>query len=278
MAYKASSADPCGKGGAVGGVTLDVRDRIAHISIEGGNHLNILTLELIHDLVIALEDFRDRHDAHVAVLSGAGDHAFSAGGDLKGPLTTHPEEFTPKTNRDQFWWPRSGFRDATRRLINFENDKPVIAAINGYCLGIALIFVSQQTDIRIAGTNATFGLTETQRGLCGGAASAQLGRHMSLANEMYLTLTGNSIDAKEAWRIGFVNFVVKPEHTLDRANEVAAQIARLPIQVIKAEREGVLRGRDLDRAGAWRLAQALYTIQVQEEDAYVGAADFLAHR
>lgn len=259
-------------------VAYSVSDRIAHVTIQGENELNILTAELIAELNDVLEDFRDRRDASVAVLSGAGTKAFSAGGDLRGPITTHPEEFTLEGNREAYWWPRHGVRAATGRMLNLEIDKPVVAAVNGYCLGVAFMMFVRLTDIRVAGTNATFGFTETKRGLCGGAAVAQLGNQIPHAAEMYMVLTGNSIDAEEALRYGLVNFVVDPEETLERANSIARDIAEIPIQVIKAEKEGAIRARTLDKQSAWRLSNALYTIQVHEPDAYKGAEKFIASR
>jgi enoyl-CoA hydratase/carnithine racemase len=262
----------------VSGVAYEVRDRIAYITIEGENDLNILTAEIIAEWGRVLEDFRDRRDATVAVVAGAGTRAFSAGGDLKGPVSTHPEEFTLKGNREAFWWPRHGVRAATGHLLNLEVDKPVVAAVNGYCLGVALMIMVRQTDIRVAGTNATFGFTETKRGLCGGAAVAQLGNQIPHAVEMYMVLTGNSIDATEALRAGLVNFVVEPEDCHARAESIAQDIARIPIEVIKAEKEGAIRSRTMDSKSAWRLSNALYTIQVHEPDAYKGAEDFLSER
>lgn len=259
-------------------IAYSVTDRIAHITIEGHNDLNILTADMIAELCDVFEDFRDRRDASVAVVSGAGTKAFSAGGDLTGPLTSHPEEFTLEGNRNAFWWPRHGVRAATGRMLNLDIDKPVIAAINGYCLGVSFMMAVRLTDIRVAGRNATFGFTETQRGLCGGAAVAQLGNQIPHVAEMYMVLTGNSVDADEALRYGLVNFVVEPEDTLARADAIAQDIARIPIQVIKAEKEGALRARTMDRQSAWRLSNALYTIQVHEPDAYKGAEEFLANR
>jgi enoyl-CoA hydratase/carnithine racemase len=266
------------QGYTLSSIEYEVRDRIAHITISGHNDLNILTAEMIAELCDVLEDFRDRPDASVAVISGAGTKAFSAGGDLKGPVTTHPDEFTLEGNRRAFWWPRYGVRAATGRMLNLDIDKPVIAAINGYCLGVALMMVVRLSDIRVAGDAASFGFTETQRGLCGGAAVAQLGNQIPHVAEMYMVLTGNAVSADEAQRFGLINFVVSPDQVIAKADEIAAGIAKIPIEVIKAEKEGALRARTMDRQSAWRLSNALYTIQVHESYAYKGAEDFLAKR
>jgi enoyl-CoA hydratase len=259
-------------------VGYSVRDRIAHITLQGDNDLNILTAEMIAEFCDVLEDFRDRQDASVAVISGAGSRAFSAGGDLKGPVSSHQDEFTLDGNRRAFWWPRYGVRAATGRMLNMDIDKPVIAAINGYCLGVALMMLVRLTDIRVAGQDATFGFTETQRGLCGGAAVAQLGTQIPHVAEMYMVLTGNSVSAQEAQGFGLINFVVPSAEVRTKADEIAAGIARIPIEVVKAEKEGAIRARSMDRQSAWRLSNALYTIQVHESYAYQGAQDFLAKR
>lgn len=259
-------------------IGYSVADRVAHITIQGDNHLNILTAEMIAEFCDVVERFRDDPDATVVVIHGAGDKAFSAGGDLKGPVTAHPDEFTLEGNRRAFWSPRYGVRAATGRMLNLDIDKPVIAAINGYCLGVALMMVVRLTDIRIAGDEASFGFTETQRGLCGGAAVAQLGNQIPQVHEMYMVLTGNYVPAEEAQRFGLVNFVVPTADVLAKADEIAAGIARIPIEVVKAEKEGAIRARTMDRQSAWRWSNALYTIQVHESYAYQGAADFLAKR
>jgi enoyl-CoA hydratase/carnithine racemase len=259
-------------------IEYKVTDRVAHITITGHNDLNILTAEMIADFCSVMEGFRDDPDATVAVISGAGTRAFSAGGDLKGPVTSHPDEFTLEGNRRAFWNPTYGVRAATGRMLNLEVEKPVIAAINGYCLGVALMMVIRLTDIRVAGSEAGFGFTETQRGLCGGAAVAQLGNQIPRVHEMYMVLTGNSVSAEEAKSFGLINFVVPPDQVLAKADEIASGIAAIPIEVVKAEKEGAVRARTMDPKSAWRWSNALYTIQVHESYAYKGAEDFLAKR
>jgi len=237
-----------------------------------------MPLELVRDLADALLEFRDSRELWVAILSGKGEKAFSAGGDLKGPISSQPEFFTPKGNRDWLWWPNEGIRANTGRLVTLEVDKPIIAAINGYCLGISFIAMLQLSDIRVAGSGATFGLTETRRGLSGGAASSQLTRRLPHAVAMYMILTGNSITADEALQWGLVSKVVAPGEVMATAASIAADICDLPIEVVKAEKEGAIRGHDMTRADAFRLTQMLYTIQVQEPGVYQRAEDFLNKR
>lgn len=259
----------------MGGIGYKADGQVARITIEGDNDLNFLSLEMVTAFADALIDFRSRRDLWVAIVSGRGEKAYSAGGDLKGPVSTYPEFFTPKANREWVWWPHEGIRAATGRLVTLELDKPVIAAINGYCLGISFISMLQLTDIRVAGTGATFGLTETRQGLCGGAASGQLTRHLPRAVAMHMVLTGRSITAEDALRWGLVTKVVPPGDVMAEADSIAADICELPIEVVKAEKEGAVRAHELTREGAFRLAQMLYTIQVQEPGVFDRAENFL---
>jgi enoyl-CoA hydratase/carnithine racemase len=259
----------------VGSIGYDTNGPIARITIQGDNELNLLSLDMVDALSKALVRFRDDRSLAVAVIAGQGSKAFSAGGDLKGPITTTPELFTPQGNRDWVWWPREEPRAATERLITLEIDKPVIAEIRGYCLGLALMMLCQVTDIRVAGASATFGFTETQQGLSGGAASSQILRHFTPGLGMYMALTGERISAHEAMQAGLLAKVVPDNELRATVDTIAAQIGELPIEVLKSEKEGALRTRDKTRQEAFRLATLLYTIHVQQEGAYDRAASFL---
>jgi E-phenylitaconyl-CoA hydratase len=262
----------------LGQINYETDGPIARIMIQGDNSLNLLGLDMVDKLTSTLVDFREDRSLKVAIVSGHGGRAFSAGGDLKGPITTQPELFTPEGNRDWVWWPRTEPRAATERLITLEVDKPVIAAIDGYCLGLALMFLLQVTDIRVAGEAATFGFTETQQGLSGGSATSQILRHATPGLGMYMALTGDTITAEEALRAGLLAKVVPDGDVMKVADQIAQRIAPLPIEVLKSEKEGALRSRDKSRQEAFRLATLLYTIHVQQEGVYDRAAEFLSRK
>ena len=92
-----------------------------------------------------------------------------------------------------------------------QRTKPIIAAIDGYCLGKGLIYVLQHTDIRIASDNAIFGLPEIAYGMAGASGSTRLAQQIPLTAAAWLALTGEFIDAAEALRVHLINKVVSPE-------------------------------------------------------------------
>jgi enoyl-CoA hydratase/carnithine racemase len=259
----------------MGSIAFKRDGQIARITIEGDNSLNLLELSMVDSLATALGEFRDDRDLKVAIVAGDGTKAFCAGGDLKGPISTSPELFTPEGNRDWVWWPRAEPRAATQRLLNLEVDKPVLAAVNGYCLGLGFMFMLQVTDIRIAGTSARFGLTETRQGLSGGAASSQILRNLTPGLGMYMALTGDFITAAEAFQAGMLARVVEDDQVQSTVDQIAEHIAALPIEVLKAEKEGALKSRDMSKQDAFRLATLLYTIHVQAPGVYDTAATFI---
>jgi E-phenylitaconyl-CoA hydratase len=261
----------------VGQIRYEVSDRIALVTIEGDNDLNVLTLDMMDALVDRLLAFQDDRDVAVAILTGAGERAFSVGGDLRGP-GDDPDFFSAERVRAWCLWPREGRRSTFTRIMTLEVDKPVIAAVNGYCLGGALVAMVQLSDIRVAGTGATFGLAETKHGMPGGAATAQLGKYLPHAVAMQMALTGNSITAADAYRWGLVSKLVEPGEVLATARALALEVAALPVEVAKAEKEGALQALHLSREGAFRVAQYQYTVFAHESGAQEGVASFRQHK
>ena len=202
------------------------RDGIALITFNRPERRNAFSPETIVRLAEAWIDYRDDDALRVAILTGAGDKAFCAGGDLGTLLPLFTGARKPETDWDHRLMSDLGQTMSTALLRPFELYKPIVAAINGYALagGSELL---QATDIRIASTTASFGLTETQRGLVPGAGSmVRLPRQVPYCKAMEILMTGDAISAEEALRIGFVNEVVAPERVLPRAYEFAERLAR----------------------------------------------------
>src|ERR1700686_1629923 len=104
-------------------------------------------------------------------------------------------------------------------------DKPVIAAVNGFCIGGGMEFI-QATDLRVASENASFGLQEVKWAILPAASSlARLQRQIPYCKAMEILLTGNRIDAQEAWRLGLINYVVPAAQVMAKAEELATTIA-----------------------------------------------------
>ncbi|MCZ7600022.1 MAG: enoyl-CoA hydratase-related protein [Gammaproteobacteria bacterium] len=145
--------------------------------------------------------------------------------------------------------------------------KPVVAAINGFCLagGTELI---QGTDIRIAAEHARFGLTEVSRGIIpAGGSLARLARQIPYAKAMEILLTGQHMTAQEAWRIGLVNEVVPAENVVARAREYGAMIAANAPLAVSACKEAVIRSSGVTLEEAYRIESEVSAKVMRSEDA-----------
>jgi E-phenylitaconyl-CoA hydratase len=210
---------------------------------------------------------RDDKDVRAAVITGAGEKAFSSGADLKSYITR-------KAELDEFWQTQKGM------LLNrgLEVWKPVVAAVNGYCLagGMTLLLA---TDIRIAVSHATFSLAEVKRGIIAGNGGTQrIMAQLPHAIAMEMLLTGNSIDAGTAARWGLVNQVVEPEHLLDTAMDYAQQIARNAPLAVQAAKELAIKGPEMGLQGGLRFEQTINKILMGSEDAREGVLAFKEKR
>ena len=254
-------------------VTFETKDRIAIITIHRPLLMNSLDGETLVGLNKAWIDFRDNPELWVAIITGAGVKAFSSGADIKG--LAHYFNSTPATERKARADREPGLGGITR---NLEIWKPIIAAVNGYCLAGGLE-IALACDIRIASENATFGFTEISRGIIPGAGGTQrLARLIPLGKCLEMMLTAESIDAQEAYRIGLVNKVVPPEQLLPEAIKLAERICRNAPLAVQAAKEAVYRGLDVPLPEGLRLEQFLAEPVIQSEDAKEGPKAFYEKR
>jgi len=197
---------------------------VATITLNRPAARNALTPEMLCLLADAFLDFRDDDRLRVAILTGAGELAFCAGGDLARtlPLMTGARAAEDAWDRRVLGEP---LVMAASSLRGFALDKPVIAAINGACLA-AGFEILLGTDIRIAADHASFGLPEVQRALIPFAGSlARLPRQIAQAHAMEILLTGRPVSAGRALQIGLVNQTLPAAEVMPRALELARQIA-----------------------------------------------------
>ena len=190
-----------------------------------------------------------RKDLHVAILTGAGDTDFCAGGDLKltMPLVTGARQ--PETEWDaRLLADMTQFTDAILR--GFELYKPVIAAVNGSALGGGTE-MANACDLRVAAEHAVFGTPEAKVGLLpGGGSLTRLPRQIPYALAMEMLLIGDPVSAQQALAMGLVNYVVPRAQLMDKARELAAKIAANGPLAVRKIKEGVrARERRPDRAG-----------------------------
>src|SRR5437762_13428462 len=205
-------------------------------------------------------------DIWVGVITGAGEKASTAGADLVGMHGT--------AEKAEVGWssPRP-----TRFDLGLEVQKPLIAAVNGYCLagGLELALVC---DIRIASDSAKFGCPEVKWNLLHGYGAQRLPEIVGLTNAMYLLLTGQFIDAQEALRIGLVNEVVPAKQLMPRTRELAETICANGPMAVRMTKELVLRSRDLSLPDGIRLYQALNRLIELSSDLEEGTRAFAEKR
>ena len=254
------------------------RDGVAILTFNRPERRNALSPQLMVLLAEAWQDFRDDDALRVAVLTGAGDQAFCAGGDLALLLPL----FTGARQPEDDWDRRlmGGLPDvmSTALLRPFELYKPIVAAINGYALAGGSEIL-QSTDIRIASRTARFGLSEAKRGLVpGGGSMVRLPRQVPYCKAMEILLLGDDISAEEAHRIGFVNELVEPEALMPRALEVADRLARNGPIAVRNIKEAVLRTSGLPLHDAYAIEQECSAAVVASEDAREGPRAFMEKR
>lgn len=206
-------------------VLTEKRDGVYILALNRPEKRNALCSEMWADIAHALVEFENDDESRVLVITNKGP-CFCAGSDL--------EELAAGTNHPPEGFERNGFATIT----GYDLKKPVIAAIEGYCMGGGTEIV-MSVDLAVASSNSTFGLPEVKRGLLatGGAAFLKLGRAIPVKFAMELLLTGDPIDAQTAQSWGMVNHVVEPGCALDAALELASRIAaNAPIAVAESKR------------------------------------------
>jgi E-phenylitaconyl-CoA hydratase len=219
------------------------------------------------DLSAAWTRIRDDEAINVAIVTGAGEKSFTTGADLKSVIGK------PLALSD-LWLTQ---RDA---LLNrgLEVWKPVIAAINGYCLGGGMTLMLA-TDIRVAASHATFGLSEVKRGIIAANGGTQrILDQVPYAIAMEMLLVGETFGAEKAERWGLVNKVVPQAELMSTALDYARRIAANGPLAVRAAKELALRGQDINLAAGLRMEQLVAQILNASEDVREGAAAFAEKR
>ena len=259
-------------------VLYEKRDGVATITLNRPERRNAFSPESIIRLAEAWIDYRDDDAMRVAILTGAGDKAFCAGGDLGTLLPLLTGAKPPEDEWGEKLMANVAHYMSTALLRPFELYKPIVAAINGFALagGSELL---QATDIRIASTNASFGLSETQRGLVpGGGSMVRLPRQVPWARAMQILMTGDAVPAQDALAMGFVNEVVAPDRLLPRALEFADRLKRNAPVAVAAVKEAALRTSGVPLEEAYRIEAEISARVVATEDAREGPRAFTEKR
>lgn len=250
------------------GIRYEVEGAVVLITIDRPEARNALDPEHNAALAAAFADFEADADLRVAVLTGAGDTTFSAGADLKRLVPT--------------------FRDAVRAgeeppwviggITDTSGTKPRIAAVNGHALAGGLE-LALACDIRLASPNASLGLAETRWAIIPGAGGTQrLPRAIPLGAAMEMILTGDPIDAAEAYRLGLVNRVVPLDDLVPEAMRLAHRIAERGPLAVAAARRAILDGLGTPLAAGLAAEFRLFLEVMRTDDAVEGSTAFTEKR
>lgn len=222
--------------------------RKVYITINRPEVMNALHPPAWEELITVWTDFANDDDVWVAVLTGAGDRAFSAGADLKY-RTTKADEHQLRNPGDR------------QQNIMDRCYKPVIAAVNGYAVGGGLE-LALRCDIIIASEHARFGLPEARRGLLADAGGViNLPRRIPYHLAMGMILTGKLYPADEVFKMGLLNEVVPHEVLMDTANRWADEVLECAPLSVQAAKEVVTATYDQPISHARKLVETLKSVQ-----------------
>ncbi|MDB5715658.1 MAG: Enoyl-CoA hydratase [Sphingomonadales bacterium] len=248
-------------------IDLHLDHGVATITINRPERRNALDAEHYQALSEAWMRVRDDTAIRVAIVTGAGDLAFCAGADIKSwvgreaPLADH--------------WLTQQLQLLNRGL---EVWKPVLAAVNGVCLGGGTTLL-MATDIRVASTTAKFGLSEVKRGIIAANGGTQrIMRQMPYAIAMEMLLLGETIDAETALRWGFVNRVAPPAEVMGVSQDLARRIGENAPLAVQAAKELAIRGQDMDLASGLRMEQMVNRLLQKSEDSATARLAFSEKR
>ncbi|MCL4747327.1 MAG: enoyl-CoA hydratase/isomerase family protein [Burkholderiaceae bacterium] len=258
-------------------ILFDRQGSIATITINAPHTRNALTPEMLCRLCDAVKSFASDPELRVAVITGAGDRAFCAGGDLARTIPLMSGARAPDDA-----WDRRLLADpevmAASGLRDFALHKPVIAAINGACIAAGFELMLG-TDLRVAADHASFGLPEVRRAVIPFAgALVRLPRQIPQALAMELLLTGEAIDARHALRIGLVNRVVSPEELMPTALELARTIAANGPLAVQAVKRTVVAASGLALDAGYAIEDDAKRGIMNTEDAREGPRAFVEKR
>ena len=248
-------------------VLYEKKNDIAYITLNRPKVLNALNKSIVAELKAAFEDARDDSEVRGVILTGAGDKAFAAGADVSEVINDSAVVAEEKTRYGQ---------GVTSLIENLG--KPVVAAVNGYAMGGGCELAMACT-IRLAAETAKFGQPEVKLGIMPGYGGSQrLPRLVGKGRALQLILTGDTVNAQEAYRIGLANEVVPNANLIERAEAILKQImANAPLGV-KYSIEAVNRGLETSLDEGLVLEASLFALCAATEDKKEGMSAFLGKR
>ena len=243
------------------------KETIGILTINRPEKMNALSNKLMSDLKAVLDTVEQDDKLRVLIITGAGDKAFVAGADIH-ELVDRDAQIGRKVSKER--------QNLFSRIENLA--VPVIAAVNGYALGGGLE-LALACSIRICSDSAQFGAPEVKLGIIPGDGGTQrLPRLVGLGRAMELVLSGDFINAQEAYRIGLANKVVPQKNLMEKTLELADKIASRPPLAVQFAKEAVNRSVGSGIESGYTLESYLHALSCTTEDKKEGVSAFLEKR
>jgi enoyl-CoA hydratase len=246
---------------------INIKDKIAVVVINRPDKLNALNIKTMSELKTAFNELNSDDDVYIVILTGSGEKAFVAGADI-----SELNNLNMISGKE--------FAEKGQEVFNvIENmNKPVIAAVNGFALGGGCE-IALACHIRLASDNAKFGQPEVNLGIIPGYGGTQrLTRLINSGRSMEYILTGDMIDANEAYRIGLVNHVYPQNELMNKALEMAAKIVSKGQIAVKQTVKAVNIVKEVSLREGQNYEASLFALCCGTEDFKEGTSAFLEKR
>jgi enoyl-CoA hydratase/carnithine racemase len=238
-------------------------NRVASLVIDRQEKMNSMTVDMRKELGKAFRDFSQDEDLRVVVVRGAGDKAFSSGGDVEEFLKLEPHELAA-------WG---------EEMTEIERcPKPVIAAIDGYCLGAGME-LALSCDIRIGTDRSLLGMPEVSLGMIPGSGGSQrVLRILGMGRSKFLLMTARRIGAEEAERWGLISLCVPPDKLEETIDDLLNRLLKFPPLSLRAIKSVLQQGADASLSSALELERKTYAWLRTTHDYVEGVNAFLEKR
>jgi len=252
-------------------IIYEVKNQIAWVTFNRPESMNAINRQMARDIIEACRQAEEDNNIRIAIFTGAGERAFSAGMDLKERAETG---FSPIERRNQ----KLTQTILTQSRAIAAMTKPTIAAIRGYCVGGGLE-MALACDLRVAAQDAKLGLTEVLRGLIPGAGGTQrLPRAIGVTKALELCLTGDTVSGSEAQKLGLVNTAIPGNELLQAAENLANRILKGAPMSVAFIKEAIKKGIELPLEEGLRLEADLSALVGITEDSKEGPRAFAEKR
>lgn len=256
---------------------VDVRDGIARLTMNRPDKRNALSPEMVVRMADAWAELEADPTLRVAILTGAGDQAFCAGADLGRLIPLFTGDRQPEDEWDERLKADRGLMDKAL-MRRTDLTVPVITAVRGFALagGTEIVLAS---DLRIAATDSSFGLTEVARGILpAGGGLSRVAREVPWAKAMEIVLVGDRIPAADALAMGLVNRLVPSEEVLATAEELAQRMARNGPLAMRKAKEVIVNSNGRPLSEAFGIESRGAADVMSSEDAREGPLAFMEKR